>query len=59
MKKDVIDFVATCLVYQQHKYLASSLQGLLQPLPIPQAIWEDISLDFIMGFPKSKGMMLY
>ncbi|XP_052728408.1 transposon Tf2-1 polyprotein isoform X1 [Vigna angularis] len=55
IKKDVTEFVARCSVCQQHKYLSSSPQGLLQPLPIPNAVWEDLSLDFIVRLPKSRG----
>ncbi|GAA0174942.1 hypothetical protein LIER_28219 [Lithospermum erythrorhizon] len=32
--------------------------GLLQPLLIPDRIWEDVSLDFITGLPKSGGFTI-
>lgn len=55
MKNDVQEFVRSCDTCQRQKYMASSPAGLLQPLPIPEQIWEDVSLDFITGLPKSKG----
>lgn len=55
MKGAITDFVASCHICQRSKYQASSPAGLLQPLPIPNAIWEDISMDFVVGLPKAKG----
>lgn len=55
-KKDVRDFVAQCAVCQQSRYAALSHDGLLQPLPIPELMWVDVSMDFIEGLPKSGGL---
>lgn len=51
----VQQFVRSCDICQRCKASSSAPGGLLQPLPIPNAIWEDISMDFIVGLPKSKG----
>jgi len=51
MRKDVTAFVNACSVCQQTKPPNHSPYGLLQPLPVPDKVWEDISLDFITGLP--------
>lgn len=55
LHKDVSSFVRNCVVCQASKYDPSTYPGLLQPLPIPQEVWSEVSMDFITGLPKSQG----
>lgn len=53
MKTDVWDFVQSCSICLRAKPGRSRYPGLLQPLPVPSASWEVISMDFIEGLPQS------
>ncbi|XP_052479618.1 uncharacterized protein LOC128034816 [Gossypium raimondii] len=55
MGVDVETYVKTCLVCQQDKVELKTPVGLLQPLPVPERPWESLSIDFIIGLPKSDG----
>lgn len=55
MRKEVCRFVAECDIWQRNKSENIASPGLLQPLPIPNQIWSDISMDFIEGLHKSHG----
>lgn len=53
MHKDVKTYIQQCSTCQYNKHNTHSPYGLLQPLPIPTQVWEDISMDFITHLPVS------
>jgi len=55
LKLDIQKFVAECLVCQQNKVETIKTPGLLQHLSIRSQCWEEVSMDFVIGLPKSKG----
>ena len=55
LKQDVENFIRQCQICQQAKHMHSQPHGLFQPLPIPERAWQNISLGFIEGMPKSDG----
>jgi hypothetical protein len=55
LKTDVQRFVVECLVFQQNKVKTIKTPGLLKPLAIASQRWEEVSMDFIIGLPKSEG----
>ena len=56
MKVDVKKYVEHCEVCQRNKFEATKPAGVLQPIPIPERILEEWSMDFIEGLPKAGGM---
>ncbi|RVW29531.1 Transposon Ty3-G Gag-Pol polyprotein [Vitis vinifera] len=55
MKRDIAQFVAQCLVCQQVKAEHQRPAGSLQPLAIPEWKWEHITMDFVIGLPRTLG----
>ena len=54
MKKDISEYVSKCLMCQQVKAEHQVPSDLLNPLPISQWKWDNITMDFISGFPLSQ-----
>lgn len=55
MRKWINRYVDTCNMCKRTKPLHHKQFGLLQPLPIPDAPWSDVSYDLIVELPESKG----
>ena len=51
MKRDVTEYMSKCLTCQQVKVEHQVPTSLLNPLPIPQWKWNNITMDFVLGFP--------
>uniref|UniRef100_A0A2N9H665 Integrase catalytic domain-containing protein n=1 Tax=Fagus sylvatica TaxID=28930 RepID=A0A2N9H665_FAGSY len=53
MKRDVERVCARCVTCRQAKSRVLP-HGLYTPLPVPSAPWVDISMDFVLGLPRSR-----
>jgi hypothetical protein len=53
MKQDITRYIAECDICGRFKANHLRRPGFLQPLPIPVWKWEDISMDFITGLPRT------
>lgn len=53
MKADIWAMVQKCEICQKAKPDRSKYPGLLQPLLVPSAAWDIISMDFVEGLPMS------
>ena len=53
MRKDVGKLCSACIACRQAKS-KSMPHGLYMPLPVPSSPWIDISMDFVLGLPRTK-----
>jgi hypothetical protein len=53
MKKEIVKYITRCMECQKVKAENRHLVGLLQTLTIPEWKWEVVTMDFIMGLPRT------
>ena len=54
MRTDIAEYVAKCDTCRRIKAEHQCPVGLLKPLDIPKWKWDDISMDFIVGLPRTQ-----
>lgn len=54
LRRDVRNYIKHCQICQQTKPVPGKPAGLLQPLPLPSGVWEDLLMDFITHLPNSQ-----
>jgi hypothetical protein len=55
MHNTIRRYVASCHTCRRAKTSRETYNGLLKPLPVPDRRWKDISVDFVVDLPASKG----
>jgi len=55
MRNDVDRYVPKCHNCKRSRIPWHSTCGVLQPLPVPDEPWEDISMDLVVGSPECEG----
>jgi hypothetical protein len=53
LKKEITEYIASCMECQKVKAEHSYPVGLLQPLPIPEWKWDVVTMDFITRLPRT------
>jgi len=53
MRRDIERYVSRCTTCNKAKSRLNP-HGLYMPLPVPRVPWEDISMDFVLGLPRTK-----
>jgi len=53
LKRDVAQFVYSCLICQKSKVEHQKSAGLMTPLEVPEWKWDSISMDFVTSLPNT------
>ncbi|CAH9129088.1 unnamed protein product [Cuscuta epithymum] len=53
MKREIAEYISRWLTCQQVKAKHQHPAGLLQPLSIPEWKWEHVTMDFVVGLPRT------